>query len=49
MNINLEENWQRIRTHFSTSFASNMYVSIASVDEESSTNDYSNWFLVFER
>jgi hypothetical protein len=33
MNINLEENWQKIRTHFSTSFGANMHVSIASVNE----------------
>lgn len=34
MKINLEENWQKIRTHFSKSFAANMHVSIASVDKE---------------
>ena len=34
MNINLEENWQRIRTHFSRSFGANMHVSIASVNED---------------
>ena len=34
MNINLEENWQIIRTHFSKSFSANMHVSIASVNEE---------------
>jgi hypothetical protein len=34
MNIILEENWQRIRKHFSTSIASNMYVSIASVNDK---------------
>jgi hypothetical protein len=33
MKINLEENWQKIRIHFSKSIASNMHVSIASVDE----------------
>ncbi|KGL58691.1 hypothetical protein [Polaribacter sp. Hel1_85] len=33
MKINLEENWQKIRIHFSKSFGSNMHVSIASVDE----------------
>ena len=34
MNINLEENWQRIRIHFKKSFSANMHVSIASVNEE---------------
>lgn len=34
MKINLEENWQKIRIHFSKSFASNMHVSIASVDKD---------------
>ena len=34
MNIKLEENWQRIRTHFSKSFGANMHVSIASVNED---------------
>ncbi len=34
MNINLKENWQKIRTHFSTAFAANMHVSIASVNED---------------
>ena len=33
MKINLEENWQKIRKHFRKSFAANMHVSIASVDE----------------
>tara|TARA_R110002167_G_scaffold77466_1_gene215063 strand:+ start:1605 stop:2096 length:492 start_codon:yes stop_codon:yes gene_type:complete len=33
MNINLEENWQKIRIHFSTSIGANMHVSIASVNE----------------
>jgi hypothetical protein len=33
MNINLEDNWQKIRTHFSKSIGSNMHVSIASVDK----------------
>ncbi len=33
MNINLKENWQRIRIHFRKSFGSNMHVSIASVNE----------------
>lgn len=32
MKINLKENWQKIRTHFSKSFRSNMHVSIASVN-----------------
>ncbi|MBU3010635.1 hypothetical protein KO506_04435 [Polaribacter vadi] len=34
MNINLKENWQKIRMHFSKSFAVNMHVSIASVDKD---------------
>ncbi|MDD7913433.1 hypothetical protein [Polaribacter ponticola] len=34
MKINLEENWQKIRRHFSKSFGANMHVSIASVNEE---------------
>ena len=34
MNINLKQNWQKIRTHFSKSFGANMHVSIASVNEE---------------
>ena len=34
MNINLEENWQKIRTHFSKSLGSSMHVSIASVNED---------------
>lgn len=34
MKVNLEENWQKIRTHFSKSFGANMYVSIASVNED---------------
>ena len=33
MKINLEENWQKIRKHFRKSFAANMHISIASVDE----------------
>ena len=33
MKINLEENWQKIRKHFRKSFAANIHVSIASVDE----------------
>lgn len=34
MKINLEQNWQKIRTHFSKSFGANMHVSIASVNED---------------
>lgn len=34
MKINLEENWQKIRTHFSKSFGANMHVSIASVNKD---------------
>ena len=34
MDINLEENWQKIKTHFRKSFVTNMHVSIASVDED---------------
>ncbi|AUC83900.1 pyridoxamine 5'-phosphate oxidase [Polaribacter sp. ALD11] len=34
MKINLEENWQKIRIHFSKSIKANMHVSIASVNEE---------------
>ncbi|WP_343329270.1 hypothetical protein [Polaribacter staleyi] len=34
MNINLIENWRKIRIHFSKSFGANMHVSIASVNEE---------------
>ena len=34
MNINLIENWRKIRIHFSKSFVANMHVSIASVNEE---------------
>jgi hypothetical protein len=32
--MDLIENWSRIRTHFSKSFASSLHVSIASVDSE---------------
>ncbi|WP_158838174.1 pyridoxamine 5'-phosphate oxidase family protein [Polaribacter sp. L3A8] len=34
MNVNLIENWQKIRIHFSKCFRANMHVSIASVNEE---------------
>ncbi|MFK8059104.1 MAG: pyridoxamine 5'-phosphate oxidase family protein [Polaribacter sp.] len=34
MKINLKENWQKIRIHFSKSFGANMHVSIASVNED---------------
>ena len=34
MKINFEEDWQKIRKHFSSSFAANMHFSIASVNEE---------------
>ena len=34
MKINLEENWQKIRRHFSKSFGANMHVSFASVNKE---------------
>ena len=34
MKISLEENWQKIRIHFSKAFGANMHVSIASVNEE---------------
>ena len=34
MKINIKENWSKIRTHFKTSFAANMHVSIASVNKE---------------
>jgi hypothetical protein len=34
MKINLEENWNKIRAHFSKSIGSNMHVSIASVNED---------------
>ncbi|QNM85702.1 pyridoxamine 5'-phosphate oxidase family protein [Polaribacter pectinis] len=34
MEINIKENWQKIRTHFSKSFGTNMHVSIASVNEK---------------
>lgn len=34
MNINLKENWQKIRKHFSKSSGSSMHVSIASVSKD---------------
>lgn len=34
MKINLENNWQKIRTHFSKSFGANMHVAIASVNKD---------------
>ena len=34
MNINLKENWQKIRMHFRKSFGANMHVAIASVDKD---------------
>ncbi|WP_298782351.1 hypothetical protein [uncultured Polaribacter sp.] len=34
MKINIKENWQKIRIHFSKSIGSNMHVSIASVNED---------------
>lgn len=34
MKINLEENWQKIRTHFRKSIGGSMHVSIASVNED---------------
>lgn len=33
MNINIKDNWHKIRTHFSKTFAASMHVSIASVNE----------------
>lgn len=32
--MDIETNWQKIRSHFNKSFSSNFYVSVASVDSE---------------
>ena len=47
MKINLEENWQKIRTHFSKSFKANMHVSIASInkDNQPTTTPIGSLFL----
>ncbi len=34
MKINLDENWQKIRRHFSKSFGKNMHVAIALVNQK---------------
>ena len=34
MNINIEQNWQKIRLHFRKSFGANMHVAIASVNKD---------------
>ena len=34
MKFNIEQNWQKIRMHFSKSFGANMHVSIASVNKD---------------